>query len=400
MMILIHLEVCTSPTFDHGILEPLIHGLYKSGDQVNVLCTSIYAPVSATTTCASNRNWKPTPLCSDITCSVPAVANGMYFLNNKHVYSGHNVVSGSVIELICSIGYTVTPITSRICRNNRLWSEPAPACYPVTCLNLPPFFEFGKYNHAGISSPYPYNFTIRPSCFVGYYLYQGSNRQCTGTTNNAWSGENPVCSPITCRSPYVISHGSYNKNQEVYSYGSTLVPSCDTGYYMVNNVTQIVCEQQNTWSAKQPVCQIVQCREPTVTNGELLYQSISFTYSMQVTIKCHDGYEIEDGAYIRTCHEDGTWGTHPLQCNKIVCNNTNYVRHNGIEYFPPLAYGNVLNVPLNNSLFFLKNGSLAVSCSWDRELRWISAPELGMKLFGCIVLIKNLLCTHHPSTFM
>jgi len=193
-----------------------------------------------------------------------------------------------------------------------------------------------------------------------------------------------VCSIITCPSPDNFTHGSNNENQTEYTYGNVFVPSTDTGYFIANNVTKRVCDQKNIWSGDMPICKIVQCSRPLVENGIIVSNLTSFNYSVKIEIECYKGYGILDGSTIRTkaCQKDGTWGPQLQKCVKITCNDTSEIFHESITSDPFLAlkFGDVQNVTFNTTHFYLMHGSPSVVCSWDRKLKWISPPELGMQL--------------------
>jgi len=371
------LDVCTIPTIDNGHLETNGQVLYNLGDRVAVRCDDTYVPVSQTTTCHANRTWDPRPLCANITCSVPDIKHGKIFFNDQSINAGIMLSSGSVIQLICSAGYTQeTAAPSITCQNTGQWSEPVPNCTHISCSEFPPAFENGDYDYGVHSQPFQYNHTLSPFCHEGFYLQHGGYRQCTEM--NLWSGDTAVCSPITCPSPNSFSHGRYNGSQTMYSYGVVLVPICDTGYYIANNVNEQVCEEKHTWSGDTPVCNIVQCSRPLVENGLPLSNATIYNYSKQITIECYKGYEIKDGAYIRTCQKDGTWGSQPMVCDKIICNDTSDVMHKAIPAFPLLALGDDHHVTFETSLFFITSGTTDVKCSWDGKLMWILPPTFGI----------------------
>ena len=350
--------------------------MFKPGDKIAVICNDTFASVNPTTNCTNNRTWDPNPSCTNITCIVPNVENGQFYFNEKPINAEMALVIGSEMHLNCSLGYTPIPAanTSLTCRNTGEWSEQESNCTRITCSELPFNFTNGEYKPGLQSQLLDFNHTISPLCFDGFYLQNGTDRQCIGI--NEWSGDEPVCSLITCPSPSNFSHGSYNVSQTEYTYGNVLVPSCDIGYYIANNVTERVCEQKDIWNGENPLCQIVQCDEPSITN-----------YSVQIELECHKGYEIVEGSTIRTCQDDGTWGPQSLDCDKITCNDTSEVFHESITTDPllTLKFDDVQNITINTTHFYLIHGSLSVICSWDRKLKWINPPELGMQLRHLLV---------------
>jgi len=355
--------------------------MFKPGDMVAVRCNDTYAPVNPTTTCTNNRTWEPHSSCTNITCVVPDVDHAQFFLNEQPINADVPLASGSEIQLSCSVGYIPVPANASLtCQNTGEWSVQEPKCTRITCNGLPLNFTNGEYDF-GIHLPrFDFNHTIVPICHKGFYLQNGTARQCTEI--DSWSGDEPVCSPITCDSPNNFTHGIYNGSQTNYPYGSVLLPLCDTGYYIADNVTERVCDQKDVWSGDIPICEIVQCSRPSVENGVIASNLTSFNYSEEIKIECNKGYEILKGSAIRTCQDDGTWGPQQLTCDKITCNDTSDVFHKAITSDPllTLKFDDVQNVTFNTTHFYLMHGSLSVICTWDRKLKWISPPELGMQL--------------------
>jgi len=308
------LEVCTVVTFDHGRLEVNGQVLFKPGNNVPVRCDRPYAPVSPTITCQNTRHWIPEPSCTDIKCTVPQPVNGQFLFNNEVITAGQLLAMGSVIHLKCSPGSTSGANTSQTCLISTEWTVPQSTCTIITCSSLPPTFENGTYDAGQHSQPFQYNQTIRPLCNNGFYLQHGDIRQCIET--DSWSGVDPLCSAITCNEPSMFSHGHYNSTETIYAYNSVLVPTCDTGYFIANNVTKRICLTNDTWYGNNPVCTIIQCAEPSVENGFVNSNITLYNYTMGIAIECHKGFELKLGSNTRTCDENGRWGTEPLKCEE------------------------------------------------------------------------------------
>ena len=310
-------------------------------------------------------------------CTVPNLSNGHYFLNRSTLASGTTLGYQLVITPFCSIGFSPIPDTPRTCQIDGQWSGHPLTCSQIVCDGLPLAFENGSYVTREKVSPYAYNETITPKCDAGFFLYQGVERRCSGL--NSWSGETPVCSPITCKSPSAFSNGYYNDSQTSYIFKSVLVPACEIGYNITNNVQSRICVGQDRWSGANPVCQIVRCAEPrAVEHGHLTSDNQPYEYKTSITLACNNGFEADDGTTNASCLENGTWSGLPLRCVQIMCTNTDSVRHNAIDKYPSLAIGNIAEVSYNISFFNLKNGSLQMKCTTERKLAWIQQPDFGM----------------------
>ena len=126
-------EVCSLLSFDHGHIVSNGKNIFKSGEQATVTCDSNYAPVYTSTTCQSDRSWSPLPSCITVTCTVPALLEGQYYLNQNVVAQGAALGFQSVITPSCGIGYLPTPDTQRTCQVNGQWSGQQPNCTKIIC---------------------------------------------------------------------------------------------------------------------------------------------------------------------------------------------------------------------------------------------------------------------------
>jgi len=368
-------EVCSLLHFDHG--QVILNGkdIFKSGEQATVTCDSNYAPIYPTTTCQTDRSWLPQPSCAEASCTVPALPNGQYLMNQDTVANGTILGYPSVITPSCFPGFSPMPDTQRACQINGQWSGPAPNCTSITCNSLPLAFQNGSYDVREFGPPYSYNDMVSPKCDEGFVLDQGGKHRCSGM--NIWSGEPPVCLPITCKPPSVFSNGNYNDSHANYQFGAVLVPTCEVGYYMTSNVQYRTCVGQNTWSGASPACHIVTCTSPSqLKHGTLNANNQTSEYQTVIYITCYAGYEAEKGITSSTCRENGTWSS-VLQCLPVICNDSRGVEHEAILSYPLLELDAVVSVDFNSTFFIIKNGSLQVNCTDERRLTWIDKPFFG-----------------------
>ena len=356
---------------------------FKPDEQGTITCDINYVPAYTTTTCQTDSYWSHQPSCIEVICTVPTLSNGQYYENQNAVSGGTALVYQSVITPFCSIGFSSIPDTPRTCQIDGQWSGQPSICAPIVCDGLPLAFENGIYNVRETVS-YAYNDTITPKCDAGFFLYQGVEHRCSGV--NFWSGETPVCSSITCKSPSAFSNSYYNGSQTSYIFKSVLVPACELGYYITTNVQSRTCVGQDTWSGANSVCQIVQCAEPrAVENGHLNSDNKPYEYKTIITLACNDGYDADDGITHASCLENGTWSRFPLRCVQIMCTDTDSVRHTAIDKYTLLAIGNIAEVSNNTSFFHLTNGSVQVKCTTERKLAWIQQPDFGLGIHTTLI---------------
>jgi len=215
------------------------------------------------------------------------------------------------------------------------------------------------------------------TCDEGYkHIGTDYHSRCIYT--DTWSENDSTCNQITCGQPIVQRHVGYNGSNSLYDFNTVLIPSCQKGYYIMNNITQLICNDTNVWIGGDPICAIVQCQSPIVANGTVVSSKSIYTYNTSITIECDNGFEIKDGSYTRTCKEDGTWGPLISHCEQIRCNDLLDVSHQAVIAFPQLLIGDVGNVMYNATIFYLTRGSTEVICSSKKTLTWTSAPTFGM----------------------
>jgi len=368
-------EVCEIPIFTNGYIIPHSRGVYKANETAHIMCNSGFVTHIPLTRCTSSRIWDPEPLCCNMTCVVPSIWYGLYRHNDATAFL-IELRCGATITPFCTISsFTIMPSTPRTCQLDGTWSGAEPVCIPIICNSLPPDIQHGRYGSEGSASSFSYNHHISPVCDEGYYLQTHMVRTCIFT--DTWSGNEPTCLRITCTHPDEFNNGHYNRSLDTYDYGSVLIPTCDYGYFISNNVSERVCETSNFWSGNDPVCEIIKCFRPTVQNGLFTPTRNFYDYKSQIKIQCNMNFEIKDGPDTRTCQEDGTWGLNTLQCVKIMCNDTLDVSHKSINTYPELAFGEIGSVLYNSTVFYLRSGSVEVICSVERKLSWISTPEFG-----------------------
>ena len=126
-------EVCSPISFKNGHLLTKNNIILKPGKQAIVTCDINYAPVHTTTTCQTNRSWSPQPSCIEVTCNVPILSEGQYYLNQNVVASGTMLRFQSVITPSCGSGYLPIPDTQRTCQVDGQWSGQSPRCTQITC---------------------------------------------------------------------------------------------------------------------------------------------------------------------------------------------------------------------------------------------------------------------------
>jgi len=373
---------CDIPHLQNGYYLPIGHPvvpLQSYGHIIQPQCNEGYILSNAVNkTCTEHGQWSgsdPQPSCTVVSCSIPSLQNGFYLHNGDK--AGQSQTYDQIIQPQCGPGYTITNENTRTCTGSGQWSGSDPECIAITCNTLP-YVENGHYDVGSHVLPFSYNLSISLVCDIGF-KNNGTNevRQCK--FKDAWSGEYTTCIRVTCRQPDAYDHGTYNTSENRYDFESVIFPTCQSGFYMKNNVTKRVCIEMNKWSESKPVCEIFKCQTPIVSNGYVVPSVNIYNYNTSITIQCNAGFEIKEGSHIRTCHEKGTWDPVISQCERKSCNDSVDVDLKAVIAFPSiLLFGDVGHATYNANIFYLTRGSTEVTCSPEKKFTWKSTPDFGM----------------------
>lgn len=93
--------------------------------------------------------------------------------------------------------------------------------------------------------------------------------------DGTWSGSDSVCKPVECKQLPDLKNGrTMTKSLQ---FGGRTEYSCNAGYRL-RGAKKRTCKSDQTWSDKEPVCQIILCPDPpTIANGfVLLSKEVNF----------------------------------------------------------------------------------------------------------------------------
>ncbi|XP_022089099.1 E-selectin-like isoform X1 [Acanthaster planci] len=137
-------------------------------------------------------------------------------------------------------------------------------------------------------------------CNDGYTLQGKSELMCE--ENGTWSGEVPTCVLVTCDSVTEPANGRMVVSGN--NVGGVASFTCEKGYDLEGE-RELQCLENGTWSAEIPLCVPVTCdsiMEPT--NGK---KNVSHSHVGGVaSFTCNEGYTLH-GQDKLVCHENGTW---------------------------------------------------------------------------------------------
>lgn len=259
--------------------------------------------------CLETGQWEANlPECFIVTCVSP-----LPIQNGNVVVSSIDLEFGSSIRYICNEGYDIEGNANLNCESGGIWSDEAPICNAIECL-APPFVLNGRVDFKDLKL----GSVIRYMCNDGYENSGLEVRRCLA--NLTWEGHDPSCEPVNCGMPESLSHGSSNYQDTQFQ--ATVVYRCDIGYILIGDDTH-VCIKDKVWNGNMPVCEIIQCDQPShiISNGRM--SGDNYTYGSVVTYVCDPGYYIDGETNTRTCLASGDWDRPIIVCTSVECPRLN-----------------------------------------------------------------------------
>ncbi|KAM5264090.1 CUB and sushi domain-containing protein 1 [Ctenodactylus gundi] len=311
------------------------------------------------------------PTCKPVPC--PSIEAQL----SEHVL--WRLVSGSLNEfgaqvlLSCSPGHALEGQRLLLCQANGTWStgDQRPRCRVISCgsLSSPP-------NGNKIGTLTVYGATAIFTCNTGYTLVGSHVRECLAS--GLWSGSETRCLAGHCGSPDPIVNGHISGDG--FSYRDTVVYQCNPGFRLVGTSVRI-CLQDHKWSGQTPVCVPITCGHPGnpahgVTSGS------AFNLNDVVNFTCHAGYLLQ-GAARAQCRSTGQWSSPLPMCRVVNCSDPGFVENavrQGQHSFPEVFEFGVSVLYHCKKGFYLL-GSSALTCTasglWDRSLPKCLAISCG-----------------------
>uniref|UniRef100_A0A8C1SG25 CUB and Sushi multiple domains 3 n=1 Tax=Cyprinus carpio TaxID=7962 RepID=A0A8C1SG25_CYPCA len=307
----------------------------------------------------------PVPACQAVSCGVPkAPVNGGVLAMDYSV--------GTRVTYFCNDGYRLSSkeLTSAVCQPDGTWSNhnKVPRCSVVVCPSIGSFsLEHGRWRIVN-GSHYEYRTKIIFTCDPGYYRLGPAHIQCMTSGVWSWKNERPHCQTGHCGLPEQIVNGQVIG--ENFGYRDTVVYQCVSGFRLIGSSVRI-CQQDHNWSGQLPICVPISCGHPgspiygrTVGNGFNLNDVVSFS--------CNMGYVME-GPSRAQCQANRQWSQPPPTCKVVNCSDpgipANSIRQSKIEH-GNFTFGTVVFYDCNPGYYLF--GSPVLTCQptgqWDKPL--------------------------------
>ncbi|XP_054992155.1 CUB and sushi domain-containing protein 1 isoform X1 [Sorex araneus] len=325
---------------------------------------SLEAGQQATAVCLEDGQWsnrgRP-PTCRPVTC--PGIETQLSEHVTWRLLSGALNEYGAQVVLSCNPGYSLEGRRLLQCQANGTWSvgEERPRCRVISCgrLSSPP-------NGNKIGTLTVFGATAIFTCNTGYTLVGSHVRQCLA--NGLWGGSETRCLAGHCGSPDPIVNGHISGDG--FSYRDTVVYQCNPGFRLVGTSVRI-CLQDHKWSGQTPVCVPITCGHPGnpargLTNGS------EFNLNDVVNFTCTAGYLLQ-GAARAQCRSSGQWSSPLPTCRVVNCSDPgfveNAVRHGQQNVPENFEYGTSVMYHCKKGFYLL--GSSVLTCTakglWDRS---------------------------------
>ena len=192
----------------------------------------------STRTCQPNGQWTGRqPFCQGRNCArLVDIQNGRVSFSSTSV--------GSVATYICNQGFELIGSSRRTCQSNGQWSGREPVCTGLRCGSLSNI-ENGRVSFPSTSVGSVATYT----CNRGFELIGSSRRTCQ--SNGQWSGREPVCTGLRCRSLSNIENGRVSFSST--SVGSVATYTCNRGFELIGS-SRRTCQSNRQWSSVEPFC--------------------------------------------------------------------------------------------------------------------------------------------------
>ncbi|XP_055013071.1 CUB and sushi domain-containing protein 3 [Boleophthalmus pectinirostris] len=229
--------------------------------------------------------------------------------NGKKI--GTQTTFGATAIFTCDLGFMLVGSAVRECLSSGLWSGTETRCLAGHC-GIPETIVNGQV----IGENFGYRDTVVYQCLPGFRLIGSSVRICL--QDNQWSGQLPVCIPISCGHPGSPIYGRTVGNG--FNLNDVVSFVCNRGYEM-EGPSRAQCQANRQWSHPPPTCKVVNCSDPGIPANSIRQSKIehgNFTFGTVVFYDCNPGYYLF-GSPVLTCQPTGQWDKPLPECIVVDC---------------------------------------------------------------------------------
>lgn len=166
-------------------------------------------------------------------------------------------------------------------------------------------FERGTITVGGLNAGDKATFV----CDVGHRLIGNKVLNCQ--LGGQWSSRPPTCLFVDCGPLDQIENGQMRLDNSSTTFGSLATYTCQSDYIMEGQNRRI-CKEDSTWSAKAPVCRLINCGQPAVPSGGYI-EGKDFNIHSNINYRCNDGHKMT-GAVTSRCLSTGAWSSPAPSC--------------------------------------------------------------------------------------
>ncbi|KAM5298505.1 sushi, von Willebrand factor type A, EGF and pentraxin domain-containing protein 1 [Ctenodactylus gundi] len=293
---------CSTPEIPYGTVNGTDLGCGKT---VQIQCSKGFQLLGLSElTCDTNGEWSSVlPHCEHSSCgSLPIIPNAFISVSES---SQENVVTYN-----CKSGYVLQGNSDLICTEKGIWSQPYPACEPLSCGPPPPVA-----NAVVIGAEHTYKSKVRLRCLEGYVMDTASGT-FTCQKDGHWFPEQISCNPKSCSLPSNITHILVHGDD--FSVNRQVSVSCVEGY-TYKGVNMSTCQLDGSWKPpfSDESCIPISCEKPASPDHGFVVGSV-YSFGSTVIYHCDPGYELE-GNKERICQNNGQWSGEVVTCTKTRC---------------------------------------------------------------------------------
>uniref|UniRef100_A0A1A7XVS4 Sushi domain-containing protein n=1 Tax=Iconisemion striatum TaxID=60296 RepID=A0A1A7XVS4_9TELE len=238
-------------------------------------------------------------------CSKPTGGPNMYLKGDAILQN--TFPDGSRVSFSCNTGYTTAGGSAFITCTAGSWSRLSLVCEKKPCGAYP------DVDHGNVEYPQGdtlYGDTAKVTCNQGYNLVGQAVSRCD---DQGWTGRPPVCEVVTCDAPRTIVNGTYNPNNEHYTFRDVVRYTC-VNDNALSGASQLTCSEDGSFQPNPPACVWVDCKNPTIPNAEFVAGSRPpHRHLTSITYRCSPGFQMDGEATI-TCDINSQWSPRIPQC--------------------------------------------------------------------------------------